>query len=74
MGDEALFVSSPNGYTRLIVRQGQPFSVDGTDYGTVMEVLDFHIDNALNLTLGIRFDSGSNGIFRFSLCGADEPC
>lgn len=74
LGDEALFVSSPNGYTRLIVRQGQPFSVDGTDYGTVMEVLDFHIDNALNLTLGIRFDSGSNGIFRFSLCGADEPC
>ncbi|WP_028671718.1 choice-of-anchor tandem repeat NxxGxxAF-containing protein [Saccharospirillum impatiens] len=74
LGTEALFASSPNGYTRLIVREGQPFSVDGTAYGTVMEVLDFQIDNAATLTVGLRFVGGTNGIFSFTLCGADEPC
>ena len=73
-GTEALFVSSPNGYTRLIVREGQSFSVGDTDYGTVTEVLDFQIDQAANMIVGLRFVDGTNGIFSVTLCGSDEPC
>ncbi|MEP4546231.1 MAG: choice-of-anchor tandem repeat NxxGxxAF-containing protein [Saccharospirillum sp.] len=73
-GTEALFVSSPNGYTRLMVREGQSFSVGDIDYGTVMEVLDFQIDQAANMIVGLRFVDGTNGIFSVTLCGSDEPC
>jgi hypothetical protein len=74
IGEEALFVSSPNGYTRLIARQDQSFSVGGTFYGTVLEVLDYELDNTAHLTVGLRFLDGSNGLFKFELCGASEPC
>lgn len=70
----ALLVSSPNGYSRLLVREDQRLAIDGTDYGTVREVLDFSIDNSNRLVASLRFADGRTGLFSYRLCSNNEPC
>lgn len=72
--ETGLFSVSPTGYTRLLVREGQTFSVNGVDYGIVFDLLDFEIDGSNRMIVSLRFDDGSNGVFSFELCSASEPC
>lgn len=85
-----LLASSPSGYTRVIAREGQQFSVNGVDYGVVTEILDFKMASASEMVISLRFDEdgisglqpdgtfvgpdGKNGIFNVVLCNATEPC
>jgi hypothetical protein len=85
-----LLASSPNGYTRVIAREGQQFAIDGVDYGVVTEILDFKMASAVEIIVSLRFDAdgifglqpdgsfvgpdGKNGLFRVELCSPSEPC
>ncbi len=85
-----LLASSPNGYTRVIAREGQQFAIDGVDYGVVTEILDFKMASAAEMIVSLRFDAdgifglqpdgsfvgpdGKNGLFRVELCSPSEPC
>jgi hypothetical protein len=80
-----LLASSPSGYTRAIVREGQRFAVDGVDYGVVTEILDFEMASPAEMVMSLRFDrdgvfeigdppDNKNGVFRVTLCSPSEPC
>jgi len=83
LNKEALFATSPSGYTRLIAREGQVFSVDGTNYGPVDQVLDYKMDAASTMIVSLSFVDDSNGVgnviytngvFSFELCSTNEAC